>query len=173
MPLKKRAHVPGARRVSELVHRVDIAVRMYTVYHSCIFSMQNKILRETIYSGVFIALIVFLALPASAHGATLAELRDQIAQLRARIATMQQTQTSAPPSGSIMTPRPMPGQITMDTTFTRNLARGSRGDDVRTLQQFLIAQNLLSPASATGFFGLLTEGAVKNFQALRGIVSSA
>ena len=138
--------------------------------------MQNKILRETIYPGVFIALIVFLALPASAQGATLAELRDQIAQLRARIATMQQTQTSAPPSGSIMTPRPTPGQsqdvITMDTTFTRNLARGSRGDDVRTLQQFLIAQNLLSPASATGFFGLLTEGAVKNFQALRGIVSS-
>ena len=138
--------------------------------------MQNKILRETIYPGVFIALIVFLALPASAQGATLAELRDQIAQLRARIATMQQTQTSAPPSGSIMTPRPTPGQsqdvITVDTTFTRNLARGSRGDDVRTLQQFLIAQNLLSPASATGFFGLLTEGAVKNFQALRGIVSS-
>ncbi|MEK7068913.1 MAG: fibronectin type III domain-containing protein, partial [Patescibacteria group bacterium] len=39
-----------------------------------------------------------------------------------------------------------------------------RGDEVTSLQRFLISQNLLSADSATGFFGKLTRAAVKRFQ---------
>jgi peptidoglycan hydrolase-like protein with peptidoglycan-binding domain len=54
----------------------------------------------------------------------------------------------------------------------RSLHRGLAGSDVLALQQFLIAQNLLPQDSATGYFGALTEAAVKAFQAARGIASS-
>src|SRR3989344_4682040 len=53
----------------------------------------------------------------------------------------------------------------------RTLSLGMRGDDVLALQQFLIAQKLLSADSATAYFGPLTEVAVKKFQAATGIVS--
>lgn len=54
----------------------------------------------------------------------------------------------------------------------RTLSRGMSGTDVKTLQLFLISQKLLAADSATGFFGALTEGAVKKFQKMRNIVSS-
>ena len=65
-------------------------------------------------------------------------------------------------------------------TLARTLARGARGADVSSLQTFLIAQNLLSGDSATGFdgltpsgyFGNLTQTAVQKFQASQSIVSS-
>jgi Putative peptidoglycan binding domain len=56
--------------------------------------------------------------------------------------------------------------------LTRNLSRGSRGNDVTRLQQFLISQNLIAPDSATGFFGALTEAAVKQWQTSNGVVIS-
>ena len=48
--------------------------------------------------------------------------------------------------------------------LTRNLAFGMRGNDVLQLQQFFVTQGLLALDSATGFFGVLTERAVKQFQ---------
>jgi len=48
--------------------------------------------------------------------------------------------------------------------LTRTLARGSRNPDVKMLQQFLIAKNYLAPGNTTGFFGILTESALKKFQ---------
>jgi hypothetical protein len=41
---------------------------------------------------------------------------------------------------------------------------GSRNTNVTNLQNFLISQNLLSPDSATGFYGSLTTKAVQAFQ---------
>lgn len=58
------------------------------------------------------------------------------------------------------------------TSLTRNLYRGLKGDDVKTLQNFLISQSLLSSDSNTGFFGPLTEKAVQSFQKSQDIVSS-
>jgi len=52
--------------------------------------------------------------------------------------------------------------------FTRNLTIGSRGTDVTELQELLRGQGLLN-AEPTGYFGPLTEQAVKNFQRARGI----
>ena len=54
----------------------------------------------------------------------------------------------------------------------RNLSQGMSGSDVASLQQFLIAQGHLASGNATGYFGRLTEAAVKSFQSANGIVSS-
>jgi hypothetical protein len=51
------------------------------------------------------------------------------------------------------------------------LQQGDRGDAVRALQQFLIAEHFLAPGNVTGYFGPLTQTAVQQFQAARGIVS--
>ena len=56
--------------------------------------------------------------------------------------------------------------------ITRTLRRGSRGADVRALQVYLISQGLLPDDSATSYFGLLTKGAVQEWQASHGIISS-
>lgn len=53
--------------------------------------------------------------------------------------------------------------------LTRNLARGSVGDDVKQLQQYLIAQGFLAAGNDTGYFGALTEAAVKQWQSAHGI----
>lgn len=54
----------------------------------------------------------------------------------------------------------------------RNLSFGSRGSDVIELQNFLIAQGDLEYGNNTGYFGRMTEAAVKNWQAKNGVVSS-
>ncbi len=56
--------------------------------------------------------------------------------------------------------------------ITTRLELKSKGDQVLWLQQVLIAQGLLSADSATGYFGPLTEAAVKKFQKTYNIVSS-
>ncbi|MBI5469895.1 peptidoglycan-binding protein [Candidatus Kaiserbacteria bacterium] len=56
--------------------------------------------------------------------------------------------------------------------LSRNLSFGSRGSDVSKLQQFLISQNFLASDSATGYFGRLTEAAVKKFQCSQNVVCS-
>lgn len=55
--------------------------------------------------------------------------------------------------------------------FTRNLWLGSRGEDVKRLQSFLIDRGFLLPGYDTGYYGPLTQAAVKRFQAAEGIVS--
>jgi Ice-binding-like/Putative peptidoglycan binding domain len=60
-------------------------------------------------------------------------------------------------------------------TITSNLRQGGRGNDVATLQQFLISQNkgpaaqALAAAGATGHFGSLTRAALAEFQRNVGI----
>src|SRR3989344_1868876 len=95
---------------------------------------------------------------------------SKAAQIAALLAQVKQLQTllaqllalKAP--GTAMTPPP-------SKDLTRTLSFGMRGDDVLALQQFLIAQKLLSADSATAYFGPRTEVAVKKFQAAKGIIS--
>lgn len=56
--------------------------------------------------------------------------------------------------------------------LTRNLSFGSRGSDVIELQTFLIAQGDLATGNNTGYFGRMTEAAVKSWQAKNGVVSN-
>ena len=56
--------------------------------------------------------------------------------------------------------------------LTRTLARGSYGADVVVLQQYLISQNFLSAGNSTGYFGVLTEHALQQWQSTYGVVGS-
>ncbi len=57
-------------------------------------------------------------------------------------------------------------------SLTRSLFVGTRGEDVRQLQQFLISKGELSSDYATGYFGALTEEAVGRWQEGNGVILS-
>ncbi|MBI4093635.1 peptidoglycan-binding protein [Candidatus Kaiserbacteria bacterium] len=97
------------------------------------------------------------------------------AQAEALLAKVQQLQAQLgapmPPAASNQ-----PG-ITIDSSscplIGRSLKKGSSGDDVTRLQQFLARDFTIYPeALATGYYGSLTEAAVKRWQAKYNIVSS-
>ncbi len=73
-------------------------------------------------------------------------------------ATIAPTPTAATPA----TPSTVSGKV----TFLRTLTRGSRGEDVRYLQQILIASKLLPAGFGydSGFFGTATQSALKRLQ---------
>lgn len=73
-----------------------------------------------------------------------------------------------PPTLTPTTLSPSPSQ----RSITRNLFYGSRGDDVRAIQQLLIRSNFLAAGFDTGFFGKLTFAAVKRFQSAHGLPST-
>ncbi len=64
--------------------------------------------------------------------------------------------TSADPSSSTSS-----GQ---DTTFTRRLVIGKKGDDVTLLQEILIDQGFLKANNPTGYYGPVTSRSVKKLQ---------
>ena len=78
-----------------------------------------------------------------------------------------QTASSSLPS-TLPTPKP-----TTLTTLNRQLVPGSKGEDVRFLQEFLVEQGFF-PADykRTDFFGKITESAIKEFQTKYGIVAT-
>lgn len=57
------------------------------------------------------------------------------------------------------------------TIISRNLSIGSQGSDVSSLQRFLVAQNYPGGGSwmITGYYGLATQVAVRNFQISAGL----
>ena len=110
-------------------------------------------------------LTVIMLSPVFVSAATIADLQAQIQALTMQIAALQAQQGA--PTG------PAPGAgAAFCPNLSRNLSRGSRGADVMQLQQFLISQNLLASDSTTGYFGALTESAVKQWQCEHKIVCS-
>jgi peptidoglycan hydrolase-like protein with peptidoglycan-binding domain len=94
---------------------------------------------------------------------------------------IEQTGTVGPKTGAAMklclanagtSSAPTAPKPSLSSAITRTLSKGMSGPDVLTIQQFLISQALLSADSATGYFGALTEAAVKKFQMHSKIVSS-
>ncbi len=59
-------------------------------------------------------------------------------------------------------------------SFSKDMARGTRSADVVALQKFLVRQGYLGGdmSNATGYFGPLTEGSLRAFQASRSIPQS-
>lgn len=97
---------------------------------------------------------IALCLPFFVSAATLGELQAQLAALLAQLAALEGAGATAPPIDT--------GSSCPD--LTRNLSQGMSGVDVTSLQTFLIAQGHLAAGNSTGYFGVLTEAAVKQFQ---------
>jgi len=74
---------------------------------------------------------------------------------------------STPASSPGAPPFPLPAS---GQALLRNLWRGIRHEQVKILQGFLIGRGYLSSDSLTGFFGPLTEAAIKRFQCDQKIV---
>lgn len=109
------------------------------------------------FSGVFHVLPV-------AQAQTAEQLQTQIAQLLAQIQQLQSQLGNAK------------GDSSAAYNFTRNLTTGSKGEDVRALQQLLNSKGFKVAASGTGspgkestYFGPATRAALAKFQAANGI----
>lgn len=123
---------------------------------------------------MFLVLVVVLVLPTISRALTVDDVQTQIKELLQKVATLQeqlkllqkQEQASTTVKEiitdrlSIYCPR-----------FDRTLSLGNRGNDVRELQELLVAQGLLPSDSATGFFGPLTKDAVQRIQIKEGVIS--
>jgi len=110
----------------------------------------------------FLTLIFFLCtLPVFSYALTIAELQVQLDALLLQLAGLQAQQRQAVSTPSSAT----------CPALNRALARGATGGDVTELQQFLVLKGYLH-VEPTGFFGPLTEQAVRAFQTKEGIVAS-
>lgn len=87
-------------------------------------------------------------------------LQQQVTELRSELgATAPAVTPPVPEAASVPLPE-----------FIRPLSLGSSGDDVRKLQEFLAQDRIIYPeALSTGYFGPLTERAVKRWQEKHGI----
>lgn len=104
------------------------------------------------------------------NNATADQLRAQAQTLLARV---QQLQAQLAGGGGAV---PIAG-VTYDSSscplIGRSLKRGSSGDDVRRLQEFLARDTSVYPeGEVTGHYGTLTEKAVQRWQAKYNVVSS-
>jgi peptidoglycan hydrolase-like protein with peptidoglycan-binding domain len=120
--------------------------------------------------GVLLAILIS---PIVASAQSVAELQAQIASLIQQIQAMQQGglpgAPTLPPTAQSVT-APSGGEIQCPHV-SRVLRRGMSGTDVSRLQQFLALDPAIFPeAQVTGFYGALTEAAVKRFQCKHKIV---
>lgn len=130
----------------------------------------NSLAKKIASVGLSVTTAVWLTGAAAfvpvASAQTAADLQAQISALLATIQALQAQlagMTGAPAS----------------YTFTRDLTVGSRGDDVKALQQYLNSQGYQvaasgvgSPGSETTYFGPLTQAALAKFQAAKGVTPS-
>ncbi|OGG57701.1 hypothetical protein A2765_06210 [Candidatus Kaiserbacteria bacterium RIFCSPHIGHO2_01_FULL_56_24] len=116
-----------------------------------------------------VALAALLFFPIAASALTADELRAQINDLMAKIQALQtqiggQSGTSVTGSGSSGT-MTSPAPAGSCPRIGRVLKMGSSGADVTRLQQFLASDpNVYPEANISGYYGPLTEAAVKRFQ---------
>lgn len=109
--------------------------------------------------------IVALLIPIAVSAATAEELAAQIKALLEQVAALQQ-QVGAGPTPSLQTGTGAASGGTLQCPrVSRVLRRGASGADVTRLQQFLALDPSVYPeAQVTGYYGALTEAAVKKFQ---------
>lgn len=111
--------------------------------------------------------LITLLMPAAASAVTAEELTAQIQALLAQVQALQQ-QTGGSTTIQSQAPVATGGQCPL---ISRNLKNGMSGDDVTRLQQFLARDPSVYPeAMITGYYGGLTEAAVKRFQCKNQIV---
>lgn len=96
-------------------------------------------------------------------------LLKQIQELQQQLNDLLQTQHSGPAGDDTTTNAPEPSPTCPQLYLSRTLSLGMGGEDVRSLQNFLISQGFLAAGNNSGYFGRLTEAAVKVFQTKEGI----
>jgi peptidoglycan hydrolase-like protein with peptidoglycan-binding domain len=129
--------------------------------------------------------VALIAVPVFTSALTADDLNAQVVALLSQIAALQKQMAGLPALQSPVVPTVQatstPLQSVSSTSvplifacplFTRTLSVGSRGDDVYSLQQFLIGQQLLTADSASGYFGAKTQSAVQGWQSSHGVVAS-
>jgi hypothetical protein len=121
----------------------------------------------SVTTAVWLSGAIMPVLPV-AQAATVEELQVQIAALLAQIQALQAQLSTAQ------------GQQATSYNFTRDLTVGSKGADVKALQQFLnssgykiAASGAGSPGSETETFGSLTKAALAKYQAAVGLSPAA
>ena len=77
---------------------------------------------------------------------------------------------STPVVSSTPTQTPTVSGSLTPVLLTRNLYIGQTGNDVVSLQNYLIGTGYLASGNNTGYFGLLTQTAIKNFQCDKTII---
>ena len=120
-----------------------------------------KAIGLAIASLVIFAGVAIVSKPAKAQ--TVEELQAQIQQLLEQIAQLQ-AQLAALQGGEAQAPA---GEASLYCyNFTRNLTVGMRGDDVKALQEILIAEGTWTrpDIGATGYFGPITKASLAAFQ---------
>lgn len=130
-----------------------------------------------VYSVLTLSLIApaFVSAQTTDQDALIKQLEKQVEELTIQIHTLQQqlgvVQGELGAPGSVPAPTsgassPKATQETIPPEFSHTLARGSSGDDVRKLQEFLATDKEIYPEGLiTAYFGPLTEAAVKRWQA--------
>ncbi|HEX5774489.1 MAG TPA: Ig-like domain-containing protein [Candidatus Paceibacterota bacterium] len=101
---------------------------------------------------LFISGTLLAPFPSGAQ--SISELQALIQELQARVAALQAQILCTLPGGLVL---------------TGTLSRGSTGEEVSRLQNFLKVTGFYEYPSITGYFGPVTEAAVKSYQATRGI----
>ena len=131
----------------------------------------------TIFLLVAAPIFTFAQTPLSSDlQALIRDLQAQIQALQKQVKTLEQELGKSPePTTPAVTSTPEVQPSQPEATppeLTRSLSRGSSGDDVRKLQEFLARDKEIYPNGLiTGFFGPLTEVAVKKWQEKQGIES--
>ncbi len=124
----------------------------------------SNLSRKVVAVGLSVATVAWFAGSViTASAATTAELQAQIAQLLAQISALQAQLGTAGSSGS-------------SYTFSKDLTLGSKGTDVKALQQFLNSSGYAVATSGAGskgneteYFGPATKAALAKYQAAKGI----
>ena len=110
--------------------------------------------------------------PAFVGAATVSDIELRIASLLSQLQILQGELQNLK-SGEAALSATYVSSSSSITPFTTTLGKGSEGSDVTKLQQYLAKDPALYPeGTISGYFGSLTEAAVKRFQQKHNIVSS-
>ncbi len=111
--------------------------------------------------GLAMVFSLIAAVPANAQST---DLQAQIAALLAQVAALQaQLGQTSGTTGAAMAA----------CTFTRDLTLGASGADVTCLQDYLKTKGHFTHPKSTGYFGSVTQAAVKAWQAANGVMPAA
>jgi len=124
----------------------------------------NKIIKTGLAGAVTLSIFLGAALSASAQTST-STLATQVQSLLIQIQALQsQLDTLNKQKGAVKS------ELKQTINLTRQLARGMSGEEVALLQEVLAADSSVYPEGlVTGFFGQLTEKAVRKFQQKHGL----